>query len=276
MQQYRLYVFVFIFFAFAGCKKAEPVATQHFTELNIPMLFSDTPPMDLYLNGRLADSTFNIGASFNNIIIPRGARVEIALKKAHTEEVLQDTSIIASEAVASLMFAYNETLGFNKFVSGSDFIRPASDSTAFMIFNNYEHFGNGLIDVVFYEDKNGDWMGTSEEEIGVLRNIPFGKLSEKISFPKSRDLDIFMLVLDPATNSNADYETVNQAYGLGKNYFSYVMRDIFPPATYGPPFGIINVIRVDAFPFDMQVDDGSGNPVNKTFNLYTAGYFFKY
>lgn len=279
-QRYLLY-FMVILLTFSACKKGELVKAQQFSELAIPVLFSDTPPLDLYLNGQLADSTV-FGNGFSHINIPLGSPVQITLRKKHEQEALRDTTITANTTATSLMYAYNEALGFNRFMNSSEFIRPPQDSAAFMFYNNYQNFGNGRIDIIFYADRDGSFTAEPNEEIGALRNIPLGKLSERISFPRpansNAEPDIYFLVVDTDTKRNIDNETVNALYGIPENYFSLSLKDVFPISSYGSAYGAINVAKVDPFPWEMDVDDGSGtgNTVHKLFNLYTTVFFFKY
>lgn len=272
-------ILIVLLLAFSACKKGQPVETQRFSKLSIPFLFvSDTPPLDLYLNEKLATTT--VGSSLDPVSIPVGVPVHITLKKAKQEEILKDTIITADKAATSLMFAYNESLGFNRFINSNDFVRPAADSAAFMFYNNYQNFGSGSIDIIFYSDKNGNTIAEPEEEIGALRNIPLGKLSEKITFarPANPDemLNIYTLAVDSKTKRNPDNEEVNVLYGLAANQLNVGFNDIFSPPAFGLPYGKINVGKIVTFPWEMDVDDGSGGTVRKLFHIYEQGFLFKY
>jgi len=168
------------FLLFTSCKKGELMEETSFVNVSISKLFSDSPPMDVYVNGTLNSSMLEGEQAISVLVTANGGRTEISIKKHGESNVLIDTVLTNIPKGTGLTYLYNEALGFNQFI-GSDFRRPSSDSIAFQCVNNF-NYGSGKINVYIYKSVDG-YTYSDTDIVDSLTNVEMNKLSGVVALP---------------------------------------------------------------------------------------------
>jgi hypothetical protein len=258
-----LALLVSIFLLFTSCKKGELIAETKYVSISIYKLFSDSPSMDVYINGQL-NSTMLQGEQSLGILLPSNSgQITVSIKKHGESDVLIDTVLTSVTAGTGLTYLYNEQLGFNQFI-GSNFRRPAADSIAFQFVNNF-NYGSGKINVFIYTSVDG-YSYTAENKIDSLMNISSNKGSDVRTLPyldaNGQRILYTVVVEDAVTGYNGTAEYLIDI-GLDPTIGGWPLSGT--PTDLTP--GKLSILKVENFPYDEN---------GKHYEQYSMSTIFEY
>lgn len=207
---------IFVFFSLSifqllSCRKGTLAEGERFAELNISFPIITEDSLDIYVDGKLEKSQRNQGQLFPAIIFRYKDEITVSIHKKGDTKSLRDTVIQVRGDRLSLSFAYDPTLGFNRFVKPGDFVRPSADSIAFILINKYNNFGSGKINVTIYRNNSQDYTANPSDSVTTIKNLTLGSMSEKIILPaKMPDgtKNLYVIVVRDAVtgiDGNAEY-----------------------------------------------------------------------
>ncbi|RAK37575.1 UNVERIFIED_ORG: hypothetical protein DFS12_103544 [Chitinophaga ginsengisegetis] len=247
-----------------SCKKGTVLEGEKFVEVYIPFVIQTGDTLDLYIDGKLAQ-TQTTNRRFFNVVLKQKEQLNISIHKAGAAEALVDTTVTVKTDRVSLSYAYDPTLGFNRFVNPGDFDRPSSDSIAFILVNNYTGFGSGKINVTIYRNNSKDYTANPADSVTTIKNIALGAMSEKFVLPAySADgtRNLYVGVVRDAVSGMDGYGEYNADYGPANGAYLFINDD----ATSSAANGLINGIAIKSLIYD------SGS---KIYNLPDASIAFQ-
>ena len=232
-----------------SCKKGTVLEGEKFVEVYIPFVFKAGDTLDLYLDGKLAQTQTTNRSSFN-VVMKQKEQLNISIHKAGVAVALIDTTVAVKTDRVSLSYAYDPTLGFNRFVNPGDFDRPSADSIAFIFANKYTNFGSGRINVTIYRNNSKDYTANPADSVTIIKDIALGAMSEKVVLPaKTADgtKNLYIIIVRDAASGIDGYQEYTTDYGMPANSaYTFINDDNAASAANG----LINGIAIVPFIYD--------------------------
>lgn len=228
-----------------SCKKATLLEGEQYMKVSIGLTFNNND-LDLYVNDQLASN----GLGQTATAVKQKPEMKIALYKKGTRELLKDTTVKISGTELRLIYAYSPDIGFNQFVKPGDFVRPSTDSLAYIFVNKFTGFGSGKINIYIYAQKEKLYTAEETELVAEVKGLALGGKSEKLVFP-AKDAEgnalYYNTIVKDAVSGEDGYAEYIQDYGLVNFAGMYIYDDV--PSQPG----LINGIAYQPFVFN----DGS-------------------
>jgi hypothetical protein len=232
-----------------SCKKGTLLEGEKFMEVYIPFVFETGDTLDLYVDGKKVQTQpVKRGFPFN-VVLKQKDQLNISIRKTGTTTILKDTTVAVKTERLALSYAYDPTLGFNRFVNPGDFDRPSSDSIAFILLNNYTDFGSGKINVTIYRNNSKDYTANPADSVTTIKDIALGTMSEKFVLPVSSvdgTKNLYVAVVRDAVSGVDGYGEYNSDYGPANAAYVFINDD----ATSSAANGFINGIKINLFKYD--------------------------
>ncbi|SKD08995.1 hypothetical protein SAMN05660461_4872 [Chitinophaga ginsengisegetis] len=232
-----------------SCKKGTVLEGEKFVEVYIPFVFNTGDTLDLLVDGKLAQ-TQTTSRSFFNVVLKQKDQLNISIRKTGSTEVLKDTTVTVSSEKISLGYAYEPSLGFNRFVKPGDFERPSSDSIAFILINKYTGFGSGKINVTIYRNNSKDYTANPADSVTTIKNIALGTMSEKIVLPANSGdgtKNLYVIIVRDAVSGVDGYQEYYTDYGMPANSASVFINEDNAASAVS---GVINGISIVPYIYD--------------------------
>ncbi|HEY8958524.1 hypothetical protein [Chitinophaga sp.] len=232
-----------------SCKKGTVLEGEKFVEVYIPFVFQTGDTLDLYIDGKLAQTQTTNRSSFN-VVLKQKEQLNISIHKTGVAAALTDTTVTVKTDKVSLSYAYDPALGFNRFVNPGDFDRPSSDSIAFILVNNYTKFGSGKINVTIYRNNSKDYTANPADSVTIIKDLALGAMSAKFVLPsKTADgvKNLYVAVVRDAASGVDGYGEYNADFGAPANAAYVFIND---DATAGAADGLINGIKISLYEYD--------------------------
>ncbi|MFL5747103.1 MAG: hypothetical protein ACJ751_20660 [Niastella sp.] len=187
-KSYFLYLIALGLFTFA-CRKDNGTPVENYAYGNISVnyrLVAKAPTVTVTLDGVNVDSLLS-GNSLNHRILLSDKEMTLQIKRKSSDSLLLDTTFVPSRNNDFTIFIV-DALNYAKFYNSKETSSVSIDSNRFQLLNNVKIGGVGRkVNFRFFAPL---FISSSSQKFDtlpiVLRNVPFGELSDPVDFLKSR------------------------------------------------------------------------------------------